>query len=185
MITIDQSTLQKGPVKLELLSECHIDRLRHAASDPLIWQHHKVDYHQPEMFNDRWLRSAFEKMQAKKRYVFVVYFEGEIIGSTSYYDIDPDKLEMKIGYTWYNPAYWGQGINPVVKRLMLKYAFEDLNFDRVLFCIDTENKRSRASLAKLKIPFDHVVKKHMRRGDGSLRDSAIYVLTKKEQALTS
>lgn len=60
---------------------------------------------------------------------------------------------------------------------MLSYAFDQLKFKRVAFCIDSENLRSRGAVEKLGIPFEGILRKHQIRADGSSRDSVIYAVT--------
>ncbi len=109
--------------------------------------------------------------------MFVIYYQDQIIGSTSYYDVNLNQLKMHIGYSWIHPNYWGKGINQTIKKLMLSYAFDQLKFKRVAFCIDSENLRSRGAVEKLGIPFEGILRKHQIRADGSSRDSVIYAVT--------
>ena len=54
---------------------------------------------------------------------------------------------MLIGYTFYATAYWGTGINPSVKKLMLDHAFGFVS--KVYFHIGAQNLRSQIAIGRL------------------------------------
>lgn len=176
-LLIDTRYLKQGDIKLEVFQDKHAAILCEIASEPRIWQHHQKEFSEPKKFERIGLQKAKKAMSHKKRYMFVIYYKNDIVGSTSYYNVDIQHLRMHIGYTWMHPDYWGLGINKIVKQLMLSYAFEQLKFKRVTFCIDTKNTRSITAIKKLGIPFEGVLKKHQIRFDGSSRDSAVYAIT--------
>lgn len=176
--------LEQGPIKLEIFRDDHIDELTKIAQNPTIWQSHRNHFDDPHIFKTVGIESAKQAIANKTRYMFVVYYQNQIIGSTSYYDVSLNHLKMHIGYTWFQPEFWGKGINTTVKQLMLTYAFDQLHFKRVAFCIDAENLRSRKAVEKLGASFEGILKKHQIRPDGTSRDSAIYAITD-EQWLAS
>jgi len=179
-LNIAINRLQQDDIRLALFDDHHAPALTEKARDPRIWQHHHVDFDNPSVFQSIYITKAKNSIANKKRYMFVIYFQNEIIGSTSYYDVELAHLKLKIGYSWLHPDYWGKGINTVVKKLMLAYAFEQLKFKRVAFCIDAENLQSRKAIEKLGIPFEGILYNHQIRPDGSSRNSAIYAITDEE-----
>ena len=64
--------------------------------------------------------------QAPGRLAFTVLDSatGQVRGSTSFYDWDPRIGRVEIGYTYYDPRWWGTTNNPACKLLMLTHAFE-------------------------------------------------------------
>ncbi|GAB4222634.1 MAG: hypothetical protein Tsb005_15080 [Gammaproteobacteria bacterium] len=178
-LNIDPQHLQQGSIKLEIFQDSHIPMLCERAQDARIWEHHRITFNNPAIFTSIIIEKAKKAISNKTRYMFVIYYQNELIGSTSYYDVNLNHLKMHIGYTWLHSDYWGKGINNIVKRLMLAYAFEQLQFKRVAFCIDAENLRSRNAIEKLRIPFEGILKNHQIRADGSSRDSALYAITDK------
>ncbi len=178
LINENREQLTKGDIRLELLDRSHCGQLIEMAKELSIWLNHRVHYHEPDIFKNRWLAEAFNSMKSDKRIAFVVLYKNSVIGSSSYYELELSNKSMKMGYTWYNPFYWGKGVNPVVKLILLNYAFEILRFNRVAFSIDSENIRSRKAVEKLKIPFEGILKNDIVRPDNSLRSSAIYALTR-------
>jgi len=107
---------------------------------------------------------------------FAHYFDGELVGHTSYHDDRPSDRVVEIGNTWLRPEVWGTGANTEAKYLLLRHAFEDEGYLRVEFKTDATNGRARAALAALPADFEGVFRKHMLvRGD-ERRDSAWYAV---------
>ena len=69
---------------------------------------------------------------------------------------------------------WAGPVNPECKLLLLSYAFDDLGFGRVKIQTDLINTRSQAAIAKLGAVREGVLRRDMRRGDGSWRDSVVF-----------
>lgn len=136
--------LENEILKIVPLNESDFENLLELASDPLIWEQHPA--------KDRY-----------KREVFRLFFDGAIsgntafkiidkstsksIGSTRYYDYDPEKKSIAIGYTFLVRQYWGGPYNKSAKRLLLEYAFRFV--DKVFFHIGGSNIRSQMAIAKL------------------------------------
>ena len=139
-----QPTLENDFVYLRPLQKEDFEDLYAVASDPKIWEQHPN--------NNRW-----------KREVFANFFEGallsegalvifdkqteEVIGCTRFYAYDEDESSIFIGYTFYARKYWGGKYNPAVKRLMLNYIFQYVDYVR--FHVGKDNLRSRKAMEKL------------------------------------
>jgi N-acetyltransferase len=70
-------------------------------------------------------------------------------------------------------------VNPACKLLMFRHAF-DCGAERVELKTDALNERSRAAILKLGAQFEGVHRRHMRRRDGTLRDTAWYSVLREE-----
>lgn len=64
------------------------------------------------------------------------------VGSTRFYGIFLENQTLEIGYTWYGKKYQGTGINKNCKYLLLEFAFEKLNMERVAFAANSKNFKS-------------------------------------------
>ncbi|MBL7931737.1 MAG: GNAT family N-acetyltransferase, partial [Bacteroidia bacterium] len=116
-----QPILQNDKTILYPLKEEDFEELYAVASDPKVWEQHPN--------KDRWKREVFKTffdgaMQSKGAFKIVDKASDNTIGSTRFYDYDEGKNGILIGYTFYGKAYWGKGINPSVKKLMLDYIFQ-------------------------------------------------------------
>lgn len=114
------------------------------ASDPKIWEQHPN--------KDRWQRAIFENffrgaLESKAAYLIYDRSSGQLAGCSRFYDLDTVQKSLFIGYTFYARAFWGQGINPAAKRLMLDHAFRFV--DTVHFHVGADNVRSRKAMEKL------------------------------------
>jgi N-acetyltransferase len=107
---------------------------------------------------------------------FAHFFDGELVGHTSYLNVREDDRVLEIGNTWLAPAAWGTGANTEAKLLLMQHAFEDEGFLRVEFKTDANNARARAALAALPAEFEGVFRKHMVVRGGERRDSAWYAV---------
>lgn len=130
-------------VQLFPLQITDLDRLYAVASDPLIWeQHPNPDRYQRPVF-EIYFRGAMESGGA----FLVLNAEGEVIGSSRFYDHVPESREIKIGYTFFARSCWGKPYNRRVKQLMLAHAFQYV--DRVIFHVGACNIRSQKAMEKI------------------------------------
>jgi N-acetyltransferase len=159
-------TLEGERARLEPLEPRHEDALWEIAQDPRVWTLMKVRGNEsPELF-----REWFESVDLG----FAHYFDGALIGHTSYLNVRPDDRVLEIGNTWVVPSAWGTGANTEAKYLLMRHAFEDEGYLRVEFKTDAANGRARAALAALPAVFEGVFRKHMLVRGGERRDSAWY-----------
>jgi RimJ/RimL family protein N-acetyltransferase len=121
-------------------------------------------------------RELFREWLASVELGFAHYFDGELVGHTSYLNVRPADHVVEIGNTWLNPRAWGTGANTEAKYLLLRHAFEDEGYLRVEFKTDARNERARAALAALPAQFEGVFRKHMLVRGGERRDSAWYAV---------
>lgn len=142
-MNLQPTHLHNALVSLRPLSVIDFESLYAIASDPLIWeQHPNPDRYKRDVFQN-YFKGAVESGGA-----FIVLNQYEqVIGSTRFYDYDPAKSEIKIGYTFFARSCWGQDFNRSTKLLMLSYAFEFVN--RVLFHVGASNIRSQKAMEKL------------------------------------
>jgi RimJ/RimL family protein N-acetyltransferase len=102
---------------------------------------------------------------------------GEVLGTTSYYEVRPELRTLAIGYTWLGRRWWRTGHNTESKLLLLSQAFDVLAAARVVWHTDVLNERSRAAIERLGATFEGVLRKHRIRADGTWRDTAQYAMT--------
>ncbi|TDC80400.1 GNAT family N-acetyltransferase [Micromonospora sp. KC606] len=105
---------------------------------------------------------------------------GAVVGSTSYYEIDPQRRSVAIGHTWLGRPWWRTGINTEAKLLLIGRAFDDLGAVRVVWHTDIRNSRSQAAIERLGATREGVLRMHRQRPDGSWRDTVQYAMTVNE-----
>lgn len=99
---------------------------------------------------------------------------GTVVGTSSLGDVDLVNERVHLGWTAYAPRWWGTAVNAECKLLLLGHAFDDCGFGRVKIQTDRLNERSQAAIAKLGATREGVLRRHMRRADGSFRDTVVY-----------
>ncbi|HEY3736876.1 MAG TPA: GNAT family protein [Jatrophihabitans sp.] len=102
---------------------------------------------------------------------------GEVIGSTSLYEVNPAARALAIGHTWLGRQWWRTGYNTDAKLLLLTHAFETLGAARVVWHTDVLNLRSQAAIERLGATKEGVLRKHRIRRDGTWRDTVQYAMT--------
>ena len=122
-------------------------------------------------------RTLFDEWYASVDLGFAHWFDGELVGHTSFLNHRPADRSVEIGNTWVTPSAWGSGANTAAKLLLMEHAFESEGLLRVEFKTDARNDRSRAALAALPAAFEGVHRKHMLVRGGERRDSAWYAVT--------
>ena len=123
-----------------------------------------------------WGNEQFDEWYDSVDMGFAHYFDGELVGHTSFLNDRPWDKAVEIGNTWLVPAAWGTGANVEAKLLLMEHAFEREGLLRVEFKTDARNERSRAALAALPAEFEGVFRKHMLVRGGERRDSAWYAV---------
>lgn len=138
------TNLKDNWVQLQPLSATDFEELYRVASDPLIWeQHPNPDRYKKEVFS-----VYFEGALASGGAMLICDAQGQVIGSSRFYDWESDVREVKIGYTFFARSCWGKPYNRSAKMLMLKHAFLE-GAKRVLFHVGVNNIRSQKAMEKL------------------------------------
>jgi len=136
--------LENDLIELRPLSERDFDSLFEVSSDPLIWEQHPI--------KDRYKKEVFQlffdsAMASKSSFTIFDKITGELMGSTRFYDFQPELSRLAIGYTFLARKFWGGIYNKSLKNLMLDYAFQFV--DTVVFHIGETNIRSQKAILKI------------------------------------
>ena len=136
---IDSSKLRGEYVYLEILQQEHIPLIKPLIKDERIWEYTKtllIDDTFDEQF-DRYISAALDPRFSGLQVSFVMRDAktADVMGMTRYYRIEPSHKRLSIGYTWYIPEVWRKVYNKECKFLLLQYAFEVLQFNRVGFTL--------------------------------------------------
>ena len=169
-------------VLLEPLDLAHADDLFAATADPQVWQH--LGAPQP-VAADELAAAVRAYLAAWQRGEQVPWVQrcavtGAVVGTTSYYEIDPERRSVAIGHTILGRPWWRTGINTEAKLLLLERAFGELGAVRVVWHTDIRNERSQRAIERLGASREGVLRKHRLRPDGSWRDTVQYSMTVEE-----
>lgn len=109
---------------------------------------------------------------------------GEILGTTSYYAIDPVRRQLGIGHTFLARKAWRTGVNSESKLLLLERAFDVLGCERVEWHTHHRNLRSQAAIERLGATREGITRHHRMHHDGQWRDTVTYSLLSAEWPTT-
>ena len=175
MISLEPVILEGHGVRLEPLTPAHADGLAAAAADGRLWELWYTSVPGPEE-TAKYVADALAGREAGHMLPWAVrdLGTGAIAGSTRYHDILPQVDRVEIGYTWYGAGWQRSHVNTACKLLLLAHAFETVGCRVVGLRTDNFNFASQRAIAALGARKDGVIRHHMARRDGTIRDTVIY-----------
>jgi RimJ/RimL family protein N-acetyltransferase len=173
-------TLADNLVRLELLSHDHAEELKEAVQDGELWKLWYTSIPTPEGMADEITRRLGLHGDGKMLPFTVIAASGQVIGMTTYMNVDAVTRRVEIGSTWYRQSAQRSGINTACKFLLLSHAFETLNCIAVEFRTHFFNHQSRRAIERLGAKQDGILRAHQIDADGMLRDTAVYSITAAE-----
>ena len=100
------------------------------------------------IYTPEWADAYFDRQQEKKRLLFAVMAEGEMVGEVKLHSIDREKKECSLGIHLRNDSVKGKGYGTQAEQLAVQYAFEVLGMDAVNADAVLKNTRSQHVLEK-------------------------------------
>lgn len=173
--------LENDTVFLKPLQHTDYDALLpFALNEPELWTYSLVSADGSENLKN-YMQLALDGRTAGHSYPFLVIDKrsGEVAGSTRFYDYHAVHNTLLLGYTWYGKAYQGTGLNKNCKYLLLEYAFDVLQVDRVEFRADAKNARSIAAMKSIGCTVEGVLRSNCASPTGR-RDSIVLSILRHE-----
>jgi RimJ/RimL family protein N-acetyltransferase len=180
-------------VALKPVVEADLPALAAILVEPAVYASGYVMHHRPgsidealAMARERYLDPPACDGEGRGRVVYAVSLAadsalggaaGTLVGTTSLGEVYLGHQRAHLGWTMYHPVVWGTAVNPETKYLLLRHCFEDLGYGRVKIQTDALNTRSAAAIAKLGAVREGVLRRHLRREDGSFRDTVVFAVT--------
>lgn len=174
-------TLETGKAILRPLTENDFDGLLSLAQDKDMWNYFTLDLSDPAQLK-KWIATLLADKAAGTRRPFTIIEKasGEIAGSMSLMNISFPDLRLEIGSSWLGKKFRSTGLNLHAKYAMIRYAFEELQFERVEFKTDVLNERARRGLKKIGGREEGVLRSHMAMWNNRRRTSVYYSILKEE-----
>lgn len=175
MIKLAEIRLEGHGVRLEPLTRDHHDALVAAASDGKLWELWFTSVPEPKQ-TEKYISDALAGREAGHMLPWVVrdLKSDAVIGSTRYHDIVADADRVEIGYTWYAKRFQRSSVNTACKLLLFAHAFEQLGCQVVGLRTDNFNFPSQRAIEALGAKKDGVIRHHLRRRGGTVRDTVMY-----------
>lgn len=174
--------LENSIVRLTPLQASDYFNLVHfSVEEPELWTYSLLQANSPEAM-DIYVQKAMEGRKNENSYAFLVFDKrsGKYAGCTRFYDIQLENAMLQIGYTWYGKEFQGTGLNKNCKYLLLEFAFEVLNMERVEFRADNENLRSIQAMKSIGCVVEGVLRSNTFKANGGRRDSIVLSILKNE-----
>jgi N-acetyltransferase len=175
--------LENDIVQLIPLDASHTEvYINYALTQPNTWQFSMVNPGGSANAMEEYINFAFAQQLDNKSYTFTVIHKvtNEIAGCTRFYDIDFNNKIASIGYTWYGQQYRRTGLNRHCKLLLLSYAFEVWQLERVEFRADINNAASIAAMKAIGCMEEGILRSHSALTDGTRRTSIVLSILKSE-----
>jgi RimJ/RimL family protein N-acetyltransferase len=175
-------TLETSKALLRPLDRNDYDTfLELARQDYDMWYYFSLHLGDEAQLN-RWFDMAFADKAANTRRPFTIIDKqtGKIGGSSSFGNISLYDLRGEIGWSWLGKDFRSTGLNKHAKFAMMRYAFEELNFERMEFKTDVENARARQGLRSVGGIEEGILRSHMTMWNNRRRTSIYYSVLKNE-----
>lgn len=171
-------------IRLDRLAEADIDEMYPLLSDPAVYAHGYVMHRRPDGLEDArdLVRSTFLPAAGSGRVTYAIRLagagelgpRGTLVGTSSLVEADVRNESIHLGGTLFGSRWWGTPVNPESKLLLLSHCFEDCGYGRVKIQTDLLNTRSQRAIARLGAQREGVLRRHVKREDGTFRDTVVY-----------
>ncbi len=181
MAFLDPVTLSNDVVTLEPLSRDHLEGLCDAARDGELWNLWYTFVPKPED-----MLAEIDRLLGRRDAETMLPFTarrndtGQIIGMTTFWDIDAATRRVEIGFTWNAVSAHRSGTNAASKLLLLTHAFEEMGCIAVEFRTHWMNLQSRRAIERLGAKQDGILRNHKLMPDGSVRDTVVFSIIDSE-----
>lgn len=188
----DGSTLAGRFVTLSPVTEADLPALARIVAEPAVYGSGFVMWPRPgdgeaalDLARRQYLNPPAPDGDGRGRVAYAVRLAGgsalgeagTVVGTTSLGEAFLTHERLHLGWTLYEPRVWGGVVNPETKYLLLRHCFDDLGFGRVKLQTDALNLRSAAAIERLGARREGVLRRHIRRQDGSFRDTVVFSVT--------
>ena len=177
---LEPVTLEGPHAKLEPLKHEHHDGLVTAVKDGGLWDLWYTSVPHPDKMKAE-IDRRLGLQAAGSMLPFTVFDAGgNIVGMTTYMNIDAANRRVEIGSTWYGKSAQRGPLNTQCKILLLTHAFETLNCIAVEFRTHFFNHQSRRGIERLGAKQDGILRNHQIAPNGTLRDTVVYSIIASE-----
>ncbi len=145
-----------------------IDSDREYLNKWLPWPSHTKTIEDSKSF----IKNSIIKFAEGKSMICAIEYVGKIVGVVGYNSIVKEVKKVEIGY-WISSQYQGKGIITRSCSRLIRYAFDELEFEKVQISVATENVASRKVCERLGLKLEGVIK-NSENLHGNIVDHAIY-----------
>ncbi len=178
---INAPHLENDSVKLSLLDLSNYKHLMDIAQEKDLIYFSPSDISTPDNLK-AYVQEAVDAYYHQTAIPFIVFdkTKSAYAGCTRFGLINWKNKVLHIGWTWIGREFQGSGINKQMKFLMLQYAFETLDFEKVEFRIDERNGRSRKAVENIGGTLEGILRSDTLMNNGFRRNTCCYGILKSE-----
>lgn len=145
-------------VRLEPLTEAHLDGLCAIGFDPSLWAYMLVRVTTRE---DMAAFIAGAQGPTQQAFAVIHRESGRVAGCTRYMNYEPAHKRVEIGSTWYGLEFQRTPVNTECKYLLFRNGFEAMGMNRVELKTDSRNERSQKAMLRVGAKQEGTLRRHM------------------------
>ncbi len=174
--------LENDVVSLQPLQSIDYEKLvEFSINEPELWSFNSNSPDSPENLKKYIDRTLFQK-ERQLEYPFIVFdkVKHRIAGSTRFYNINLEAKHLEIGFTWYGKEFQGTALNKNCKFLLLEFAFEKMQMERVGFRANNLNIRSINAMKSIGCVEEGILRNFSTDSKGQRIDAIVLSIIKNE-----
>jgi len=155
--------------------------LEYSENEPEIWRFNANGASGKDNL-EKYIANAIKNRENEKDYPFIVFDkrENKYVGSTRFYEMQLLNKTLDLGYTWYGKKSQGTGLNKNCKYLMLEFAFEKMEMERVGFGANSKNERSINAMKSIGCKVEGIIRNCSTDASGERIDAIKLSILKNE-----
>ncbi|MDL2143715.1 GNAT family protein [Flavobacterium tructae] len=155
--------------------------LKEIIFDDGIWKYMGM-YVRDEKDFENYIQNTLEQKTAGICYPFLIIDKAtnRVAGSTRYGYLNHTSQKCEIGWTWYGEKFQGTGLNKACKFELLNFGFETIQFRRIQFSADLENRKSQRAIEKLGATKEGLFRNNYIDSEGKSKDDVYYSIISEE-----
>jgi N-acetyltransferase len=154
--------LENEYIRLRPLEQTDFENLlEYSTNEPELWRYNSGGANGSGNL-EKYIKNALQQRKDENEYPFIVFdkIKNRFVGSTRFYAFRSPNNIVDIGYTWYGKESQGNGTNKNCKLLMLEFAFEQIQLERVGFAASNLNERSKNAMKSIGCKVDGILRSH-------------------------
>ena len=169
--------LEKNNIRLIPIVLEDINELQKFAFADMLWEFGLVKLTNITEL-ELYIKEALIKVESFTAIVWAIQNANKTIGTTRIANIDYNIKTSQLGGSWINSKFHGTKVNKTSKNLILKYAFEELNLEKIILQADNQNIVPNKSLQSIAAKLQDIISKHLRTWRGNYRGTNVYEIEK-------
>lgn len=174
--------LENDVVRLQPLQNSDFEKLvAFSINEPELWSYNANGPDSPEHLK-KYIERALSQREKLVEYPFIVFdkTKNKFAGSTRFYNINLEAKHLEIGFTWYGKEFQGTLLNKNCKYLLLEFAFEKMNLERVGFRANNLNQRSINAMKSIGCIEEGILRNFNTDAKGNRIDAIVLSILKNE-----